>query len=189
MCLTVDSAWIQSSIENFLFPFLVAVLGYILIVKLDEWRKRKSYSRLGAVIIESLIEEVNTGITSLRTTRDVSNGTVQKPNNYSIARLPRKSWNGMTTIPDEVLLRIIEVTKGVTPIHFPPREIRIHCKNYFDHMAPNWDQVVSNPTKSKEAIIHYIEEGQYIQASEGVLNMLEQTRDLLEKNSARWFPK
>lgn len=175
-----NSNWIQTVIEGILFPFLVAAFGYIVITKLDDWKKRRSHSGLGAVIIESLIEEVRQGL-SILTNANATTATSTNP-------LPRKSWNGMSTIPDDVLLRIIEVSKGVTPISFSPREIRTHCKNYFDHMTTNWDEVAGNRDNWKLLAQKYFE-GNYIQATQNVLDMLQQTGDLLESNSRKWFPK
>ena len=48
----------------------------------------------------------------------------------------------MTTISDDILLRILEVSPGVSPNGFPLNEIRIHCKNYFDHMTVTWGKLV-----------------------------------------------
>ena len=54
--------WPTIILTNILLPILVAVLTYILVDRLGEWKRRKMYSRLGVAIIESLQEEVDNGI-------------------------------------------------------------------------------------------------------------------------------
>ena len=93
-------------VDNFLLPFAVAVIIYWLASKRDECIKRKSYSRLGVAVIESVMEEVENGYKILLQAK--SAGKVQ-------ASLPRRSWLDMETINDDVLLRIIEVSKCVKP--------------------------------------------------------------------------
>jgi hypothetical protein len=167
--------WIQNTVQNVLFPLLVGGLTYLLVAKLDEWKKRRSYSKLGAAIIESLIEEVKTGIAIL--------DDVQNPQPTATpSLLPKKSWNGMTTIPDEVLLRIIEVSDKVIPKSFHPREIRIHCKNYFEHITSNWEQDLMTGKWMLKA-------NRYSIPMRKVLEMLTQTKHLLIMNSKRWMPQ
>ncbi len=48
--------------DKFILPFFVAVITYFLFKKYDDNVKRRQYSTLGVAIIESLLEEVNTGI-------------------------------------------------------------------------------------------------------------------------------
>jgi len=86
------------------------------------------------VIIASLIEEVRTGMEILN--------DAQNPEKTSSNPMPKKSWNGMTTFPDDVLLRIIEVSENVIPRGFPPIEIISHCKNYFEFITFNWESNV-----------------------------------------------
>ncbi len=182
MCHKEESTWFQNGIENILFPFLVAVVTYFLVSKIDEFRRRRNYSSLGAVIVESLIEEVRNGLNIM--TDAISDNPTKLP-----SPLPRKSWNGMTTIPDEVLLRIIKVSEGVPPRGFNPREIRIHSKNYFDHMCGNWD-IITKAVKAEQNWREIVTQfNSYPESAKGVLDMLEQTRDLLNENSSKWFPK
>lgn len=131
---TENNVIITTIVDNLALPFAVAAIVYWLSSKRDEYNKRKNHSRLGVAIIESLMEEVENGYRILLQAK--SNGTVQK-------LLPRRSWYGMETINDDVLLRIIAVSKDIKPRCFPPRAIRIHCKNYFEHMTANFDQAVS----------------------------------------------
>lgn len=179
-CLHEDVALVEI-VKDFIFPIGVGLITYLLFAKLDEWKKRRSQSRLGVAIIDALIEEVKNGIKILD--RFIK---TQQP---SGSALPRKSWTGMNTISDDVLLRIIEVSKDVAPKNFPPKDIRIHCKNYFDHMAPTWDIVESGQTGWESTAASAITTAKYPEAARGVLMMLEQTKGLLETNSRRMMPK
>jgi hypothetical protein len=156
-------------VEKFALPFAVAVITYYLFKKHDEYIKRRQYSTLGVAIMESLLEEINTGI-------EIMKSRQTNP-------LPVNSWNGPSTIPDDVLLRIIAVSKGETPVAFKPQDIRIHCKNYFTHMAQNWSNAIQiSNTKA------LLSQG-YIQSAENVKAMVIQCKDLLEKNARKKFPK
>lgn len=166
--------------SNFLFPLLVAVISYLLLNKLDEWRKRREQSILGSVIIDSIIEEVKGGqeiIINTLTAEDFMDPRVP----------PRKSWDGMSTIPDDVLLRIIATTKNVRPKSFPPREIRTHLKNYFDHMLTNWDRSHDQQPMTPQAYLK-LNFPTYKDAVNGVLTMLMQTKQILNENSKKWIP-
>lgn len=163
----------QSIISNFAFPFAVAAITYWLFNMNDEYKKRKQYSTLGVAIIEGLLEEVTYGIEIMRK---------QLP-----TLLPVKSWYGLSTIPDDVLLRIIAVTKNENFNGLKPKDIRIHCKNYFDHMAPSWENAIktNNPVNIKTLL----NQSKYVEAAEGVNTMLLQCKELLERNEKQWIPK
>jgi hypothetical protein len=181
MCGETENSIINDLFDNALLPIIVASVTYFLFNRLDEYKRRKNQSILGVVIMECLIEEVKNGSNIINSVLDPNNKTL--PN----ISLPRKSWSGISTIPDDVLLRIIGVSKNVSPTGFKPREIRIHTKNYFEHMVGNWDSLLSIQGDTKQAAIHRFPT--YGQAATGVLNMLIQTKELLEENSKRWFPK
>lgn len=178
-----ETNWLQAFTENVIFPILVAAVAYFLFGKIDVLRKRRSYSILGVAVLSTLIEEVQNGRNIIRDTLTVDNNVL--PN-----ALPRKSWVGINTISDEILLRILAVTKGKKDVGFPATEVRIHTKNYFDHMVVNWDQVVEaahhDPDYKTTVKSRYFT---YDEAATGVLNMLENIRSLLEENSKKWFPK
>ena len=156
-------------LEKFILPIAVAVITFYFFKKHDEYIKRRQYSTLGVAVMESLLEEITMGI-------KIMEGRQTNP-------LPVKSWNGVSTIPDDVLLRIIAVSKGETPVSFKPQDIRIHCKNYFSFMAENWLSAIQGGN-----IRDLIDKGQYIQSAEKVKSMIIQCRDLLEKNSRKKFP-
>lgn len=170
--------WVKDFNVSFVLPFLVAIIVYYLVSKRDEYRKRREFSILGVVIIESLMEEVEHGIQTMQ--RTFTAGNLEFP-----TLLPRKSWDGMNTIPNDVLLRIIEVSRSVIPVVWSPREIRIHTKNYFDHITLNWTGFVATGADWQSFASRF---ELYLPPSQGVLKMLKQTKDLLEENSERQFP-
>jgi hypothetical protein len=166
----------QTIVEKFFIPIAVAAVTYWLFKKNDEYIKRRQYSTLGVAIMESFLEEVNNGIEIMRDQQAIP--------------LPVKSWDGLKTISDDVLLRIIAVSKDIRPISFPPREIRIHCKNYFEHMSGNWaNAVLSLLQNDQSQLTALVGNGNYVQAAENVKAMLIQCKELLEKNEKRLFSK
>lgn len=107
---TPPSSFLTDLFEKFLIPILVATITFIAFRWSGEWKKRRSYSKLGVAIIDSLIEEVRTGI-------GIMNAAILPATQMS-SPWPRRAWNGMKTIPDDVLLRIIEVSGKKTPLFF-----------------------------------------------------------------------
>lgn len=95
----------------------IATCGYL-------WRERtcrKNDSRLGVAIIDSFLEEVRNGLRIMEHSGKgggcVSTGSPAAssvPNlgvvPSLVAGLPSDSWDGMSTIPDKVLLRIAATT-------------------------------------------------------------------------------
>jgi hypothetical protein len=115
-----------------------------------------------------------------------------------IPLLPTKSWSGMQTISDQVLLRIIAVSKNVVVRSFHPSTVRNVCKDYFDHMCANYNAIVNKITPGMgqqnlraqfSRLLGGAPQGQYPAVTQQVIEMLEQTRELLDQNSKRWFPK
>ena len=94
----------------------------------------------------------------------------------------------MATINDDILLRIIEVSKDKIVGIYHPKDIRIHCKNYFDHITCSWNDNLSAPFNTLFAQ-NLIQKGGYLTAAKDVLIMLEQTQMLLLKNSKETFPR
>jgi hypothetical protein len=188
--------FLQRALETVFLPVVAAVLAYVVVDRIGEWRRRKMSSGLGVVIIESLLEEVRTGIQIMQNTLvAIEDDTSVGP---PPGLFPHESWSGMLSIPDDVLLRIVETSRGRRFEGFPPRECRSHCKNYFTHMAENYRQVWSRATRLAQEREDWRPElkalllgpGQpYIEAATGVERMLENIRQLLEGNSRRVFPK
>ena len=161
----------------------VAVVGS----RREEWRRRKNDSILGAVIIASLLEEVRTGLGVMES--NLTKITLRKqPSSGVLLLLPAASWEGMRTIPDNVLLRIVATARGIQPRAFPPTEIRTHCKNYFVHIKGNVGRW-RTPIRMQQFLSSGPGNDDYIEATRKVITMLGQTMELLEKNARRWFPR
>jgi len=145
-----------------LISFIFCIGAYICKRKLDERKRKKNDNKIGIVIISSLLEEVKTGLDIIK----------NKQYNRIISN---KSWaNGMNTIPNEVMLIISAISENVKQeSKFNCKDIKTHCKNYFEHITKDW----------KTNIQYYQVE------TEEVKKMLEQTLSLLEKNSKKRFPK
>ena len=185
--------------RDLVVPILVAVAAYVIVNQLGEWRKRRMFSRLGVVIIESLDEELRTGI---RLMRDALAATEDKSaQGPPRGLLPTKSWSGMSTIPNEVLLRIVECSEGRSfeDKEFSPRQCLSHCKNYFDHMSATYEEVIDHLIKQAEQgeewrpeLINLLVGGgpqSFLQSATNVKRMLENARLLLDENSRRRMPK
>ena len=188
--------WLTTLVTNIILPILVAVLTYILVDRLGEWQKRRMYSKLGVAIIESLQEEIDNGITQM------TNALIAAQDNSASAPppalLPNKSWTGMSTISDDVLLRIIETSAKDQFNGFPPRQCRIHCKNYFEHMCRNYEQTITQALylaqqgqdwRSPLRALLADNMGRYIQSARAVYRMLEHSKQLMGKNAKAVFPK
>lgn len=187
------SQWISNAenqrliIGNLILPVVIGVLAFLASHSVSSWRDRKRQSLLGAAVCDSLIEEIKNGIGLMSQTQLALNGT-QAPT----GKLPRRSWDGMQTISDEVLERLLCLSQDRQNRGFPIREIRIHLKNYFDHMIPNWDQVADAAIQGQpwqNIAQQYLTQGKYLEAAQGVLEMTEDARKLLDQNSTKWFPK
>jgi hypothetical protein len=174
-------------------PILVAVITYGLVNEWGEWRKRRAYSKLGIAIIESFQEEISSGILIMKNAL-----TTAKDNNLkslSKALLPNKCWSGMSTIPDYVLLRIIELSEKKIYQGFHPRDCRIHCKNYFENICDNYNNLIKeyyalHLGNWRTVMINLLDDavpGHYIEATNGVNQMLEHAKKLLYENTKKWW--
>lgn len=186
MCNQEQNSMLSEVLKDFVFPFLVGLTSYVLVAKIDEWKTRKKHSRLGVAIMASLIEEVKNGIGILN--------HFEASKDLPTTFIPNKSWSGTATVNDDVLLRIIEVDKDIKHEHYPPTDIRIHCKNYFDMMASQWNSNIMSLEKNtpQQIVIaqaqSMITNGKYLEAAQGVLAMLETTKKLLKNNSNKIIP-
>jgi hypothetical protein len=125
------------------FSVVFAVLTYLAVNKIGEWQKRQMYSKLGVAIIEYLQEEIQTGISLMKQALEAAKNKNIRA--LSTSPLPIESWEGMPTIPDEVLLRIIETSKDQPRVGpFELRHCRSECKNYFKHISHNYSVHVAN---------------------------------------------
>ena len=109
--------------------------------------------------------------------------------------MPSASWININTIPDEVLLRIISISEKIRQNgDYHPRDIRSHTKNYFEHMCVTWEQnvsIVANAIHNKTPIPSNLHDTAvtFQRPAEHVKILLEQTIQLLDKNSKKWFPR
>jgi enamine deaminase RidA (YjgF/YER057c/UK114 family) len=179
LCTERNDVWLSGFIQYFFAPFVVAAVSYYLFGLRDEYKKRKNYSKLGVELISTLIEEVETG-------RDIIRNTLDPANNKFFGNLPHKSWSGINTIQDEILLRIFAVSEGIPEQGFPARQIRTHLKNYFEHLIPNWETIHTSGVMANVAAQRF---ASYDKLATQVLQMLAHIRSLLEQNTNRIFPK
>ncbi len=175
--------------KNLVLPIGIAILTYWLTTFLGESKNRKNYSKLGVAIMDSLIEEVTMGLNTMNNLQRFLQDPEAKGKGFGNL-LPTQSWDGSQTIPNEVLLRILATSEGVTS-PFPPNEIRIHCKNYFSHICGNLNLAIQNNQRDQLTKMLGNEKGQgnYIESTKKVLGMLETVKSILEKNSKRFNPK
>ncbi len=182
-----DAENVRVIISNFVLPITVGILAFIASNSISTWRTRKKQSLLGTAICASLIEEIKNGINIMKAVQTAMNGQSQ-----IAGSLPRKSWNGMNTISDDILERLLCISEKKDNRGFPIKEIRIHLKNYFDHMCPNFDNIInainSGGNWQQQAQI-YLVQGKYIEAAEKVLFMLEDAQSFLDNNRKSKFPK
>ena len=115
-----------------------------------------------------------------------------------VPQMPISAWEGMGTIPDNVLLRIIAVSKGVTPKGFPFTNIRVPCNNYFTYICEKVNVRVRalsqengkiagacpDSQKLHKLLCGEVEDGGgFIKSTQKVLLMLEQAKELLMANA------
>jgi hypothetical protein len=184
MCKYDDSFnWLTS----LLLPILIGLLLFYLARLIDENSKRKNLSILGVIILNSLLEEVKNGLGVIES---IANQNLLKASNIPIA-----SWVGIKTIPDDVLLRIIAVSKKPEPEgNFQVRDILTHTKNYFEHMCITWNNFnelvggdVKKQTMSGHTLVHMAND--FITPTRKVKILIERTIKLLNKNSKGCYHK
>ena len=166
--------------KSILLPILVAIVTYLLVDRLGEWKTRRNNCRLGIAILDSLLGEIRTGLKLMNSTFEQTQHVPFQPPS---ALLPTASWSGMQTVPDQVLLRIIAVSKDVAARSFHPSVIRSVCKDYFNHMCTNYNEIISNLSTSANVSTRFLmllggdpNQGKYLGTTQSVIEMLEQTR-------------
>lgn len=173
--------------ENFLFPIGVAFCTYYTIGFNDELKKRQNYSKLGEIVIDSFLEEVKTGLSILKSIIELDTAITNNP--ITIYSLPNKSYSGINTISDDVMLRIIAISYNKKFEGFHPKDIRIHIKNYFEHICNNTNNEIKKVPLNVDNLKKYITSTEYIKSTESVLHLLIETKNLLNKNGKRLLPK
>jgi len=182
---------------NLILPITIAIITYLCVDYLGERKKRKNYSKLGVSVLESLQEEIRTGIKVMTENRDkiVINNPQLNP-----FLLPDKSWNGMTTISDEVMLRILSVGSDIIVGEYRILDVKIHCKNYFVNICTNYRQSLENAlllirsgnpnwASAFGTMFSPQNSQEFIKCSQNVYELLQKAKEMLEKNSKKWFPK
>jgi len=102
--------------------------------------------------------------------------------------LPAKTWSGMQTISDDVLLRIIAVSKDEKPYRqLHPIKIRTQCKNYFEFIVGNFNYALDRKVSLEP--FFYGSGDKYDESAKGVLDMLKYVKKLLEQDAASKKPK
>jgi hypothetical protein len=102
-------------IGSLILPIAIGILAFTASNLIVSWRERRRKSLLGAALCDSLIEEIQHGIKILEETKQMLEGGESK----IIARLPRGSWSGMQTISDDVLERLLCLSRGKNNRGFP----------------------------------------------------------------------
>ena len=182
--------------KNIFLPVLIAIITYLLVTKFGEWKSRRNDCVLGIAILDYLLGEIRTGLNLMNSTYTQAQ---QAAFHLPMPLLPKESWSGMQTIPDQVLLRIIAASNNFVTTSFHPRLIRSVCKDYFEHMCANYNTIANNisPLMGQQNLrTQFItllgeapNQGKYLATTQSVIEMLEQTKELLDQNSKRWFPK
>ncbi len=174
--------WLLDIVNSKAFaPLAGVVVGFLLSQwkeQRNDYRTKRKNSKLAAAVIEALIEEVSNGYKLLLDAKE--KGTIQH-------LLPSNTWTGTETISDDVLLRIITVSEGVQNRGFPPSQIRIHSKNYFVNIVGQ----VNAAVQGKRSLLPFFTGPghKFDEATKGVLDMLQQTKELLEENAKKRKPR
>ena len=174
-------------VTSVITSIVVSFLTYLFTKKFDNREKYKTQSLLGVELLNVLIEEITTGYEIITAPLGkVLYNPPPKP-------ISNRCWNGISTFSDEILLRIIAVSKGINDERFPIKEIRIHIKNYYEKTLIEWEEMVKTSweicqIKDNCEEVNTIKHNCGIFAKE-VLDLLCQVRDLLEVNAKRTFPK
>lgn len=194
---TPSTDWGTIILGSIVLPVIVALVTSLIVNQQKENGRRKNSSRLGIAIIETLQEEIGTGIDLMTKALIAANEKKASliPNGY----LPNESWSGMATIPDDVLLRIRETSKNRQFEPFQPKDCRSHCKNYFKNICKTYntylDDAIGRAQQGQDwsatlrALLADDGPSHFIQAAKGVQKMLEDAKQLLEANTKTMFPK
>ena len=141
---------------------IIAMIGHMV----NKWDQKKKNSFAGAAVIDSLLEEVYAGLDIIK----------KKQNKF----LPNKNWKEIKNVSYEIMSVISKSSK-----------VMDHCKNYFENITKNYKKAMEyqflngNPQSAYEKR-KLSENSQKIQEyrkeTENLIEMLEQTKLLFEKN-------
>ena len=166
------------------FGFVSGILAFLLTRQLSEWKNRKDICTLGAIIINEIQEERATGISLMRSLQ--GSVTQQSSSSTRSGLLPTSSWAGMSTIPDNVILRIV----AMKPL--PIIKVRSDCKNYFEHICGNINSRINAGSNNASIAAQFIaveNSSNYLVAATNLYDALDQIRVALIKNSRKLLPK
>lgn len=179
----------------------------------EETERRRNDSILGVAILGGLMEEIKTGQNFMRALANEITGSSFSyassgmagvdAGQESVPQMPVSAWEGMRTIPDHVLLRIVAISDGAKPVGFPVTEVRVHCNNYFVHICGEvnrrvrtleWQNGHIASGKNTDGLRQILCDGPsardgFLRSARKVFIMLAQARRLLEANARRVDPK
>lgn len=183
--LIMNSSWLSIFIERLLLPITVAFIAYYVFGKRDEWKKRQKYSKLGIELFLILIEEVKMG-------HDILKHPFTKSCNKPVY-LPDRCWHGIETIPDEILLRIMAISEKMPSTTNSPVRLRAQLKNYFEYLTKDYksiyDKVCTEKPQGSDLAQFKVQVDELANYTSEILGSLVLTKDMLAKNSKKWFPK
>lgn len=160
-----------------------------LLQHLRELQDRKRYSQLGASIIGYLTAQVDAGIKVLQ---EGANGKLP------LISMPQSAWADPSILPREVLLRIVALDRVTrqsdTGIPYP-RDILIHCNNYFVNVCGNMNRKfqTAHQRLSQGAEPDYCDlqsaSRAALKSAERLKCTFDRTKKLLERNALKFFPR
>jgi len=189
------NAFLVDLLKGVVLPIFVSAVTTLVFGLLNEGKRKRGTSLLGVAIIESLQEEVRNGISIM--TEQLETIKRSDPNPLS-HYLPSESWQGVATIPNDVLLQLRDISKDRRFSGFAPSEIQMHCKNYFRYMCTNYNNAVNNAREGarkgydwKPIMLRLLDpnQGHFIESAQQVYQLLEDSKALLAKNAKARFPK
>jgi tRNA-dihydrouridine synthase len=153
---------------------ITAIAGRVLDKR--EQKKKDRFDGIG--IINSLLDDIENGLNMIK--------------NEQNGHLPKESWEKEKTFPYGVKSIISEIYKKNKSKAYPFDEIKEGCKHYFEEIIKNWGIILGHKMSygtMQEALKHpkvdvdwqnFQKDKETIQK---VIDMLKQTKSLLEKNS------
>jgi len=147
--------------------------------------------------MRTLSEEIGIGVKIMNNTVvTIENGDYNK---ITPVLLPNKTWNGVETINDTVMIRIINTSYGDYGYKWHPTKVRSHCKNYFEYLRSNFENYINiylekRNKLSREGKMKYLSDfvkstRGFIDDSEEVLAMLKVIENNLDDNARNKFPR
>lgn len=150
--------------------------------KLSEWANRRNTCKLGVIIINEIKEEMSSGISIMESmAMDARNNS----QSHLTRLMPVKSWVGMKTVSDEVMLRIVAINPSIEI------KLRSDCKNYFEYICVNINSAIKADFDCSHIVEKYIKEtdsSNYLVAARNLYNELDGIKNSLIKNSNKTFP-